>query len=303
MTESKPLLIVVTGPTGSGKTDFSIRLAKHLGCSILSADSRQIFKDIPIGTAAPTEDELKEVPHYFVGSHRIQEPMNAGLYEEQALGKLDHLFQENPIQVVCGGTGLYIKALLHGLDELPSGTAEVRHELQQAWEENPEALITELKEKDPIYAQQVDLKNKQRVIRALEIIRSHRCTYTELRKNNRSIRKFNSLILAIDLPREELYRRIELRTDAMIDAGWLEEAKLVYPLRHLNALQTVGYKELFEHLNGKLSLAEAIEKIKVNTRRYAKRQLTWIRNQETVHWISPQSSMEDILNLIRRELA
>ena len=299
MSKSKPLLIVVTGPTGSGKTDFSIRLAKHLGCSILSADSRQIFKEIPIGTAAPTEAELKEVTHYFIGSHRIQEPMNAGLYEEQALEKLDRLFQKNPIHVVCGGTGLYIKALLHGMDELPSGTAEVRHALQHAWEENPEALIAELKEKDPIYAQQVDLKNKQRVIRALEIIRPHHCTYTELRKNNQRIRKFNSLILAMDVPREELYRRIELRTDAMMKAGWLEEAKLVYPMRHLNALQTVGYKELFEHLDGKISLAEAIEKIKMNTRRYAKRQMTWIRNQETVHWISPQSAIEDILNLIQ----
>lgn len=294
MTE-KPLVIVITGPTGSGKTKLSISLAKALNCSIVSSDSRQIFKEIPIGSAAPDEDELKQVKHYFVGSHSIHEPMNAGIYEALALSKLQDLFNENPIQIVCGGTGLYIKALLYGLDDIPKASEALREQLKEEWEQDSQKLIHELRIKDPIYASSADLNNKQRVLRALEVIRETSLPFSSFRTRKTITRPFNHVILSIDIAREELYERINLRTTKMMNQGWLKEAKAVYPFRVLNSLQTVGFKELFEFFDGKISLEEATEKIKMNTRRYAKRQITWVKNQETALSISPEESSESIL--------
>lgn len=294
----KPLVVVITGPTGSGKTALSIRLAKAIQCSIVSADSRQVFKEIPIGSAAPDRTELEEVEHFLVGSHSIHETFNAGIYEQEALRILDSLFERSPIQIVCGGTGLYIKALLEGLDEIPFASESLRAELTRAWNSDSEKLKAELIQADPEYAQSADLSNKHRVIRAIEIIRLSGKKYSSLRMNHRLERNFNSVILAMDLPREKLYSQINDRTQKMIQAGWLDEAKEVYSYRSTNALQTVGFKEIFEHFDGIITLEEAISKIQMNTRRYAKRQLTWIRNQQSVIWVRPDEDNQTIIKKI-----
>jgi tRNA dimethylallyltransferase len=298
----KPLVIVITGPTGSGKTALSIRLAKVLQCSIVSADSRQVFKEIPIGSAAPDKKELAEVKHFLVGSHSIHDAFNAGIYEKEALSILNSLFEENKTQIVCGGTGLYIKALLEGLDNIPFASSELRGELETEWKTDCEKLKNELQRTDPEYAKEADLSNKQRVIRAVEIIRLSGKTYSSFRNKHQAERNFNAVILATDLPREELYSQIDKRTNKMISSGWLDEAKSVYPFREINALQTVGFKEIFEHFDGAINLEEAISKIQMNTRRYAKRQLTWIRNQQSVIWVKPNEDAERIINKIEENL-
>jgi tRNA dimethylallyltransferase len=292
----KPLLIVIGGPTGSGKTDLSIRLAQELSCSIISADSRQVFSELAIGSAAPEPEQLALVKHYLVGSKSITEPFNAGLFELESLNLLAQLFTENPIQIVCGGTGLYIDALLNGLDQFPEIDPLIRDELnKQFQDEGLESLQAELKIKDPIYFEQIDKQNPQRLIRALEIIRSTGQLYSSLRKNNKTERAFDSIYLATDLPRNELYSNIENRTESMLAKGWLKETELLLPYRHLNSLQTVGYKELFRFLDDELSLDESIHLIKQNTRRYAKRQVTWLRNKALVNWVHPQTDAQEII--------
>ena len=292
----KNLLIVITGPTGSGKTDLSIRLAQALNCSIVSADSRQVFKEMRIGSAAPDETQLKQVPHYFIGSKHIQDPFNAGIFEQESLEILSILFKENPIQIVCGGTGLYIDALLNGFDELPESDPEIRQELDSIFSHlGIGALQTELQHLDPVYYAQVDIHNPQRIMRALEVIRKTGLPYSSLRKKKMADRDFQVVYFATDLAREILYANINARTEKMIDQGWLKEAEQLYPHRKLNALQTVGYKELFAYFDGEINLERAIELIQQNTRRYAKRQLTWLRNKQEIHWINPQTEAEAIL--------
>ena len=292
----KNLLIVITGPTGSGKTDLSIRLAQALNCSIVSADSRQVFKEMRIGSAAPDETQLKQVPHYFIGSKHIQDPFNAGIFEQESLEILSILFKENPIQIVCGGTGLYIDALLNGFDELPESDPEIRQELNSIFTHSGiEALQTELQHLDPVYYAQVDIHNPQRIMRALEVIRKTGLPYSSLRKKKMADRDFQVVYFATDLARETLYANINVRTEKMIAQGWLKEAEELYPHRKLNALQTVGYKELFAYFDGEISLERAIELIQQNTRRYAKRQLTWLRNKQEIHWISPQTEAEELI--------
>lgn len=296
-------MVVITGPTGSGKTGLSIKLAKRLGCSVISADSRQVFKELPIGSAAPSTDEMLGIPHYFIGDRSISEEFNAGRFEQEALSLLDSLFKENPVQIVCGGTGLYIKALLHGMDDLPASSPEYRAQLEVRWNEDPNSLKEELAHLDPDYALHADLSNKQRVIRALEVIKASGQTYSSLRTKQQKKRAFDSLVLALDLSREILYQRINSRTHSMIEAGWLEEAKQVIPFKDCNALRTVGYQELFECLEGRISMKEAINQIQQNTRRYAKRQMTWIRNQEKVTWINPEVDIEELVLAIKKRLA
>jgi len=292
----KPQLIVISGPTGSGKTSLSIRLAQALNCSILSADSRQVFKEMRIGSAAPEESQLNEVPHYFIGSKRIQDPFNAGIFEQEALETLATLFKENPIQIVCGGTGLYIDALLNGFDELPESDPEIRKELDIMFTHSGiEALQIELQNLDPVYYSQVDIHNPQRIMRALEVIRKTGLPYSSLRKKKMAERDFTVVYLATDLVRETLYANINARTEKMIEQGWLKEAEELYPHRKLNALQTVGYKELFAYFDGEISLDRAIELIQQNTRRYAKRQLTWLRNKQEIQWINPQTEAESLI--------
>jgi tRNA dimethylallyltransferase len=300
---SKNLLVVITGPTGSGKTGLSINLAKVLGCSIISADSRQVFKELPIGSAAPTEDEMDGIPHYFIADRSISEEFNAGIFEKEALSLLEQLFKVNPVQIVCGGTGLYIKALLHGMDDLPKSSPEYRIKLTEQWEANPESLKTKLKQLDPIYYAEADLSNKQRVIRALEVINASGETYSSLRTKQQKTRDFDTWVLGIDTPRKILYERINARTLLMLKEGWLEEVKKLVPYQDINALRTVGYQELIEHLKGKMSLGDAIALIQQNTRRYAKRQVTWLRHQEKVDWINLEIEIEELILKIVQRLA
>ncbi len=292
----KPQVIVISGPTGSGKTSLSIRLAQALNCSILSADSRQVFKEMSIGSAAPDESQLNEVPHYFIGSKNIQEPFNAGIFEQEALETLATLFKKNPIQIVCGGTGLYIDALLNGFDELPESDPEIRQELDSIFAHSGiQALQIELQNLDPVYYSKVDIHNPQRIMRALEVIRKTGLPYSSLRKKKMAERDFKVVYLATDLVRETLYANINTRTEKMIEQGWLKEAEELYPHRKLNALQTVGYKELFAYFDGEITLDRAIELIQQNTRRYAKRQLTWLRSKQEIHWINPQTEAESLI--------
>jgi tRNA dimethylallyltransferase len=292
-------LIVIGGPTGSGKTALAIQLAKHFNCSIISADARQVFRELKIGSAAPNEEELKQAPHFFVGDRTVSQSFNAGMFEQEAIALLDNLLIQNNIQIVCGGSGLYINALLNGMDEMPYIPKEIRDSLNKRWkEEGLVDLRAEVIAKDPSFASQADLDNPQRIIRALEIIYATGQPYSSLRKKTVKERNFKTYYFATDVNREELYNNINKRTLKMMEHGWLAETEALLPYRHLNALQTVGYKELFQHLDGITSLDEAIALIQQNTRRYAKRQFTWLRNQAPATWIHPKFGLKEILQKV-----
>jgi tRNA dimethylallyltransferase len=283
-------LIVVCGPTAVGKTHFAIALAEKLHTEIVSADSRQLYKEIPIGTAQPSTEELQRVKHHFVGNLLLEEDYNAGMFERNALELLENLFQKHDTVICCGGTGLYIKALCEGLDDVPKANELVREQLIERLEhEGLEALQIELKTLDPVHFEKMDSQNPQRVIRALEVCLSTGKPFSSFHEGAKKQRPFNIEKIGLELPREELYERINKRGDLMLEAGWLEEAKAVFDKRHLNALNTVGYKELFAHLDGEMNLEEATEKIKINTRRFAKRQLTWFKKDVEVKWFENPS--------------
>ena len=283
----KKTLIVVLGPTASGKTGLSIEVAKHFGAPVLSSDSRQFYREIPIGTAAPTLEEQSGVPHYFVGSRSVTEFYNAGRYEEDALKLLDELFRTNDRVVMVGGSGLYIDAVCEGMDDIPAVDPSIRPALQQCFEqEGIEVLLKELRELDPEYHEKVDRQNPARVIRALEVCRGTGKTYTELRKGTPKERPFDVVKIGVNLPREELYDRINRRVDGMLEAGLEQEARRVYPIREHNALQTVGFREFFAYFDGEISREEAIDLIKRNSRRYAKRQMTWFGRDEQTRWFT-----------------
>lgn len=276
----KPLLVVVCGPTASGKTELAIRIASEFGAEIISADSRQVYRELPIGSAAPTDEELLKVPHHLVGSVSIHQHYNAGRFANDARKILDELFLKNPIQVLAGGTGLYIKSLIDGIDVLPEVPAEIRNYLNQRLEtEGLNSLQEELKQRDPEYAKEVDLANKARVLRALELIETTGVKYSELRKGQRPENPFDVVYLMPELEREMLYRRINERAGKMLNGGWIEEAEALKEHRALKALQTLGYPEIFAMLEGKISKKDCLDQIQQATRRYAKRQLTWFRNQ------------------------
>ena len=279
------ILYVVCGPTAVGKTDHAIELAEQLGTEIISADSRQLYREIPIGTAQPTEEQLARVKHHFIACRSIAEDYNAGMFERDALELLEQLFQKHDTIVCCGGTGLYIKALCEGLDALPEADEELREQLTQRLEsEGLEPLQQQLQALDPVHYERMDTQNPQRVIRALEVCLSTGKPFSSFHEGAKKQRPFNIRKIGLELPREELYNRINHRVDHMLENGWLQEAQAVYDKRHLNALNTVGYKELFQHLAGELTLQEATEKIKTNTRRFAKRQLTWFKRDEEIKW-------------------
>ncbi len=285
-------LIVIGGPTASGKTSLAIETALELKTEIISADSRQFYKEMSIGTAKPTAEELSRVQHHFINSSSITEEYSAGQFEQEALAQLHKLFETNDHVVCVGGSGLYIKALTEGFDALPKQSKAIREQLnEQVNTAGLAALQEELKQKDPEYAQSVDLANPQRVIRALEIIRGTGKKYSDLRKNQKKKRAFTTTYYAIDWPRELLYERINQRVDNMMEEGLLEEVKSLYNVRHNNALNTVGYKELFDYLAGHHSLDDAIALIKRNTRRYAKRQLTWFRRIPEINYLPPGGSL------------
>lgn len=297
MTNTKHL-VVIAGPTGSGKTDLSIRVARYYHCPIISTDSRQFYRGIPIGTAQPTAEELQMAEHHFIADRELKDDFNSGAYETEALSRLEELFQKHDIVVAVGGSGLYIKALCEGMDDLPEVDPRLREELNTRCKaEGVEALAEELRRLDPDFYEVVDRKNPARVVRALEVCISTGKTYSSLRSGVKRQRPFNIIKIALNMNREVLYERIDLRVDKMVQAGLYDEALKVYPLRELNALQTVGYREWFDHFDGKISREEAIELIKRNSRRYAKRQLTWFRADKDFEWFEP-SETEKILEYI-----
>lgn len=281
-------LLVLTGPTGVGKTELSLQLAEHYGAPIISADSRQFYRDIPIGTAAPTAEQLARVKHYFVGQLALTDYYSASCYEEEVLRLLDTLFQEHAYVLLTGGSMMYIDAVCKGIDEIPTITDEVRREVLELYHRvGLEALCEELRERDPVYYGEVDLKNHKRVIHAIEICRQTGGRYSDLRTRQVKQRPFRIVKIGLIRPREELFDRIARRTEQMMADGLLDEARRVYPLRHLNSLNTVGYKELFACFDGTMTLDQAIEKIKRNTRVYSKKQVTWYKKDPDMHWFSP----------------
>ena len=280
-------LIIVLGPTASGKTGASIEIAKHFDAPILSCDSRQFYREIPIGTAAPTLEEQDGVPHYFVGDRRVTDFYNCGRYEEDAINLLDELFQQHNEVVMVGGSGLYIDAVCNGMDDIPAVDQAIRPVLAERLEtKGLDDLLDELKTLDPDYYEKVDRQNPARVIRALEVCLGTGKTYTEQREGKVKERPFRIIKIGVDYPREELYDRINRRVDRMIEQGLEEEARKVYPLREHNALQTVGFRELFDWFDGKTTREEAIELIKRNSRRYAKRQMTWFGRDDKTAWFT-----------------
>lgn len=290
-------LIVVTGPTGSGKTALAIKLALRLGCHILSADSRQIFRDIPITTAAPTAEELAMVPHHFVGTLPLDSYFSAAQYEEEAIALLNDLFANNEYAILCGGSMMYVDAVTRGIDEIPTISDEIRQSTVRFFEENGiEAIRQQLQQLDPDYYRQVDLNNPKRLIHAVEICREAGVPYSSLRTGRIKPRNFEIVSVAIDYPRELLFDRINHRVEKMISDGMIDEARRVYLLRHLNSLNTVGFKELFAHFDGEMDLDTAIARIQKNTRVYAKKQLTWLKNRPETIMISPETSTDELLN-------
>ncbi len=281
-------LLVIVGPTGSGKTDLSIRLARHYGAPILSTDSRQFYRGMAIGTAQPDPDQLQAAEHHFIASHDLNEDLNCGSYEMQALSCLEKLFAEHDWVIAVGGSGLYVRALCEGMDDLPQADPELREALSRRLEtEGVDALAAELRTLDPAYYARVDRKNPARVMRALEVCLQTGRPYSEQRTGVRRPRPFGIVKVGVDLPREELYARIDRRVDRMVADGLEAEARALYPYRTLNALQTVGYREFFDYFDGRTSYEEAVSLIKRNSRRYAKRQLTWFRRDPEIRWFGP----------------
>jgi tRNA dimethylallyltransferase len=287
------------GPTASGKTGVALSLAQYFQTSIISADSRQCFKELNIGVAKPSVEELRSIPHYFINSHSINQEVNAGLFEKLALQASKEIFKDHDILVMVGGTGLYIKAFCEGLDDIPPVDESVRTIIQLKYKENGlEWLQEEIKIKDPEFFSTGELMNPQRLMRALEVVLSTDRSILSFQKGPKEIRQFRIIKMGLQLSREELYRNINIRTDKMMESGLLEEVKQLLPDIHLNALQTVGYSEIFSYLNAEISLEEAVELIKKNTRHYAKRQLTWFGKDKDIQWRHP-GNWEQIKNIIR----
>jgi tRNA dimethylallyltransferase len=283
---------VLGGPTASGKTALAIEWAKTLHCPILSADSRQVYKELKIGVARPSDLELSLVPHFFIASHSIHNPLNAGSYEREALELLSHLFQEHKYVVLCGGTGLYSKALIQGLDPMPPSNPALRKTLHDLLlQEGISALQAILKAEDPLYYEIAEIQNPQRLIRAIEITRYENKSNLSYKKNRTTQRPFQSHCFALNPPREKLYASINQRVDTMFDLGLENEVRSLHPFRDLNPLQTVGYTELFDYFEGKSTFSACVEKIKQNTRRYAKRQMTWFRQQPEFKLIDPNEAL------------
>ncbi len=295
-------LVVILGPTGVGKTDTCIRVAKHFNVPIINADSRQIFQEIPIGTAAPTQVQQQEIKHYFVGNHHLDDYYSASMYEQDVLSLLEKLFTSQDIALMSGGSMMYIDAVCNGIDDIPTVDEQTRQWMKQRLhDEGLPALVEELRQLDPIHYEFVDKNNPRRVVHALEICHMTGKTYTSFRTNKIKERPFQIIKIGLNLPREELYQRINQRVLNMIQEGWVEEALKVYPKRELNSLHTVGYRELFDYLDGLYTLDEAIEKIQSNTRRYMRKQLTWFKRDQKIRWFSP-NNIEEIINYISKSI-
>jgi len=295
-------LIVLTGPTGIGKTTAGIKIAQHFNTEIVSSDSRQIFKELRIGTAIPTKNELTTVKHHFIHSHSVTENYNASRYETEAIQLLDNLFQQKNIIVLVGGSMLYIDAICKGIDIMPDVDSEIRNSLKaQIEKEGLESLRLQLKKQDLDYYKIVDLKNPARIIHALEICLMTGKPYSSFRSSPNKKRPFSIIKIGLNTDRKILHARINKRVDLMIEEGLESEAKLVYPQKHLNSLNTVGYRELFAYFDGEISKEKAIELIKRNSRRYARKQLTWFRKDEKMRWFEPNQT-EEIIEYIESEI-
>ncbi len=293
-----PLLIVLLGPTGVGKTDLSIDIAENLGCDIVSCDSRQMYRELKIGTAAPTPNQLNRVRHHFIGNLSIHDYYNVSRFEVEALQLLNKLFSQKPVALLTGGSGLYIDTLLNGIDDLPTIDMEVRRQLINKLEsEGIESLQAEVQMVDPIYYASADIKNPKRLLKALEVYRMTGTPYSALRTNAPKTRPFRTFLIGLNRPRTELYDRIDKRVDIMLQQGLEDEARQFYPYKHLNSLNTVGYKELFGYFDGQYNFEEAIRLIKRNSRHYAKRQLTYWNRNKSITWFAPEQQNE-ILELI-----
>lgn len=283
--------IIIAGPTAVGKTALGIQLAEYFNTSIISADSRQCYKELNIGVVKPSMDELNHIPHFFIDSHSISDNFSAADFEQYALSAIDEIFKLNDIAVMVGGTGLYIKSFCEGMDVIPEVPAAVREIVVDGYENFGLAWLKQsIEEKDPLYVTTGDMQNPQRMMRALEVVLSTGKSIISFQKGEKKIRDFNTIKIAIELPRNELYNRINLRVDNMIEMGLVEEVRGLKDFRHLNALQTVGYRELFDYFDGNITLEEAISQIKQNSRHYAKRQLTWFRKDISFHWMPPDAA-------------
>lgn len=290
---TKRRLIVIVGATGSGKTDLSIDIARHYGAPIISTDSRQIYRGMAIGTAQPTAGQLQSVEHHFVNCFDVTQEFNCGEFEKRALELLDELFERSETVVAVGGSGLYVKALCDGMDDLPEADRELRDALMTQYEtEDLEVLVDELKRLDPVYCERADLNNPARVLRALEVCRRTGRPYSSFRTGTRKPRNFDIIKIGTSMPRDVLYARIDRRVDMMIDAGLEAEARALLPYRECNSLHTVGYSEMFEMFDGKITFDEAVELIKRNSRRYAKRQITWFGRDAEIKWFDPRAVAE-----------
>ncbi|MEG0455103.1 MAG: tRNA (adenosine(37)-N6)-dimethylallyltransferase MiaA [Bacteroides sp.] len=299
---SQKTLIVLIGPTGVGKTELSLRLAEHFQTGIVSSDSRQLYADLKIGTAAPTAEQLNRVPHYLVGTLQLTDYYSAAQYEQEALAVLETQFEQHDVMILTGGSMMYVDAICKGIDDIPSIDAETREIMLQRYEsEGLEKLCAELRLLDPEYYKIVDLRNHKRVIHALEICYMTGKTYTSFRTQQKKERPFRIIKIGLTRDRAELYDRINQRVDIMMQEGLLEEARSVYPYRELNSLNTVGYKELFQYLDGNWELPFAIEKIKQNSRIYSRKQMTWFKRDEEIQWFHPDQE-KDILSYLQQTL-
>lgn len=303
-------LITIIGPTAIGKTALSIKLAQHFGCEIISCDSRQFFKEMQIGTAVPSWDELKAVKHHFIQNISIFDSYSVGDFEIDALKKLDELFEKNPIQVMVGGSGLYVDAVLKGFDEFPTIDSSIREKINQKFEiEGIEYLQSELRKSDPDYYNKIlsenpqTLQNPQRMKRFVEVSLGSGRPYSSFIGIRRNKRNFTPIIIGLEADRSIMYDRINQRVDIMLNEGLLEEVKELYSNKNLNALQTVGYRELFDYIDGTSNLQLAVEEIKKNTRRFAKRQMTWFQRTESAQWFDYQTDPQEIINFITKHIS
>lgn len=306
---SKNYLILIVGPTAIGKTALSIKLAQHFKCEILSCDSRQFFKEMKIGTAVPNEEELSAATHHFIQNKSIFENYTVGDFEKEAISKLDELFKDNNVQIVVGGSGLYVNAILQGFDDFPEVPTEVRENVRNQYDEKGlEFLQQKLQELDSNYYYTLlnenpqTLQNPQRMMRFVEVCIASNLPYSSFLNQKKNQRNFTPIIIGLEAEREIMYNRINQRVDIMMNEGLLEEAKSVYPNKELNALQTVGYRELFDYFDDKTTLEYAIEQIKMNTRRFAKRQLTWFKRNENTIWFDFQTETSTIINTISEKI-
>ena len=298
----KKYLIVIVGPTAIGKTSLSIKLAKHYGCEIISADSRQFFKEMEIGTAKPSAEELAIAPHHFINSRSIFDAYSVGDFERDALAFLEKFYQDNDIAILVGGSGLYIRALCEGLDKFPPVSEEIKQQVMVDFDNKGlDFLQAELKEADPVYYKEVDLNNAHRVIRAISVCRASGQPFSSFRKKETDTRPFTPIYILTEVERQALYAKINRRVDLMVETGLIEEARNLYQHKALTSLQTVGYQEFFDCFDGKITQEEAIELVKRNSRRYAKRQMTWYRKD--AHWqgFSPEN-VEEIVAYVEKKM-